>query len=384
MTSTPTAHPARRARTSHAAAGLLTLLAATSAGAAEPAALPDADTLIRDLGLIESSTPVREHKGWQPPRKVVVLAAAPGAAEAMQSVVPRAKVVAVTNAAEAVREARDADVVMGICSKDVLAAGPQIRWIQVYGAGVENCVSIPAMRSRDVLLTNMQRIAAPVMAEHVLAMMLSFARGLQFYIPERMEARWSEELPAGERMLTLQGKTLLVVGLGGIGTEVAKRAHALGMNVVATRASGRDGPDFVSYVGLPAELRQLAGKADFIVNTVPLTAQTTAMFDAKFFAGARKGAYFFNVGRGASVVQDDLVAALRSGQIAGAGLDVTDPEPLPADHPLWTFRNVIITPHVATASDLGPGSRIAIARENLRRYAAGEPLLSVVDLVKGY
>jgi phosphoglycerate dehydrogenase-like enzyme len=187
-----------------------------------------------------------------------------------------------------------------------------------------------------------------------------------------------------ERPVEIEGKTLLVVGLGGIGTEVAKRAHALGMNVVATRASGRDGPDFVSYVGLPAELRQLAGKSDFIVNTVPLTAQTTAMFDAKFFAAARKGAYFFNVGRGASVVQDDLVAALRSGQIAGAGLDVTDPEPLPADHPLWTFRNVIITPHVATASDLGPGSRIAIARENLRRYAAGEPLLSVVDLVKGY
>jgi phosphoglycerate dehydrogenase-like enzyme len=222
------------------------------------------------------------------------------------------------------------------------------------------------------------------MAEHVIAMMLAFARGLHVYIPERISARWTEELPPPDRMLTVQGKTLLVVGLGGIGTEVARRAHALGMKVVATRASGREGPDFVSYVGLPEELLRLAGDADYIVNTTPLTPATTRLFDAKFFTAARKGAFFFNVGRGGSVVQDDLVSALRSGQIAGAGLDVTDPEPLPADHPLWTMHNVILTPHVSGRSDLGRGARMAIALENVRRYVAGERMLSVVSVEKGY
>jgi phosphoglycerate dehydrogenase-like enzyme len=185
-------------------------------------------------------------------------------------------------------------------------------------------------------------------------------------------------------MLSLEGKTVLVVGLGGIGTEVAKRAHALGMRVIATRASGREGPPFVSYVGLSNELLTLAGQADFIVNTVPLTTATTGLFDAKFFAAARPGSYFFNVGRGRSVVQGDLVAALRSGRIAGAGLDVTDPEPLPPTDPLWKLPNVIITPHVSAESDLGSTARFAIVAENLRRYVAGEKMLNVVDLQKGY
>ena len=185
-------------------------------------------------------------------------------------------------------------------------------------------------------------------------------------------------------MLSIEGKNLLVVGLGGIGTEVARRASALGMSVNAIRASGREGPPFVRYVGLPGELHALAANADFIVNTTPLTPETRNLFDGKFFAAAKRGAYFINVGRGQSVVQKDLVDALRSGQLSGAGLDVTEPEPLPPDDPLWSFGNVIITPHVSTASDLGQTARIAIAAENVRRYAAGEKMLSVVDIGRGY
>jgi len=227
-------------------------------------------------------------------------------------------------------------------------------------------------------------VAGPVMAEHVMALMLAYARGLHFYIPERMAGRWTRELPPPGRMLTLEGKTVLVVGLGGIGVEVAKRAHALGMRVVATRASGREGPPFVSYVGLPDELLKLAAEADFVVNTAPLTPATTGMFDAKFFAAVKPGAFFVNVGRGGSVVQKELVAALESGRLGGAGLDVTDPEPLPADSPLWKMQNVILTPHVSAQSDLGDEVRFAIGVENLRRYVAGEKMLSVVDVAKGY
>jgi len=154
--------------------------------------------------------------------------------------------------------------------------------------------------------------------------------------------------------------------------------------VIATRASGRTGPDYVSYVGLPDELNKLAADADFVVNAAPLTPQTTGVFDAAFFAKMKPTAYFINIARGGSVVTDALVAALKSGQIAGAGLDVTDPEPLPPRHPLWTAPNVIITPHVASDSDLGSDAQLAVVKENLRRYVAGEKMLSVVDVAKGY
>ena len=341
-------------------------------------------SLVKRYGLEESKVPVRERAGWAPPRKVLVWNRTPQLLSTLQSAAPGVELIPAANPAEAVRLAADADAVIGFCSEEVLEAGPRIRWVQVFWAGVEDCVSVPALRERGVLLTNMQRVAGPVMAEHVVAMMLAFARGLQFFIPERAAGRWTDEPPSSVRMVTIEGKNVLVVGLGGIGTEVARRAHALGMRVTATRASGREGPDFVSYVGLPDELHKLAADADFIVNTTPLTPQTTGIFNAKFFAAAKPGAYFFNVGRGGSVVEADLVAALESGRIAGAGLDVTDPEPLPATSALWKMQNVIITPHVSSDSDLGLDARVAVIRENLRRYVAGERMLSEVDLGKGY
>jgi phosphoglycerate dehydrogenase-like enzyme len=357
---------------------------ADAVGPVETAHAQGAADIIARLGLVESATPVRDRAGWQRPKKILFSNLDPALLPALQSVAPGVELVPAKDAAEAAKLAGGVDAVLGFCTPEVLAAGTKIRWIQVYWAGVERCVSIPALAERNILLTNMQRVAAPVMAEHVLAMMLAFSRGLDFYILERSAARWTRELPPPAKLVTLEGKTVLVVGLGGIGTEVAKRAHALGMRIVATRASGRDGPPFVSYVGLPDELRKLAGEADFIVNTTPLTPATTGVFDAGFFAAAKQGAYFVNVGRGKSVVQADLVDALKSGRIAGAGLDVTDPEPLPADHPLWKFPNVIITPHVSADSDVDLQVRFAILRENLRRYVAGDKVLSVVDVAKGY
>lgn len=351
---------------------------------AAPATAEATRALVERLGLEESATPVSERAGWRRPRGILVWNLEPRWLPAIEAAAPGVEIVTAGDMAGAVTAVRDVDAVLGLCTAEVLAAGRDIRWIQAYSAGVERCVSVPAVRERNVLLTNMQRVAGPVMAEHVVAMMLAFARGLHFYIPERMAARWTAERPASVRMLTLEGKTLLVVGLGGIGTEVARRAHALGMRVTAIRASGREGPEFVAYIGLPDELRKLAGEADFIVNTTPLTPATTGLFDAGFFSAAKPGAFFVNVGRGRSVVQAELVAALKSGRLAGAGLDVTDPEPLPAESPLWQMQNVIITPHVSADSDLGNEARFAIAIENLRRYVAGERMLSVVDVARGY
>jgi phosphoglycerate dehydrogenase-like enzyme len=381
-----------------AVAAIVTCVLGT-ATADSPAPPPSAEVeaLITRLGLEESATPVRERPGWKRPDTIVVREAQPGMIAALQQVAPGVKLLAAGTPEQAATLARQADAVLGFCSAELIASGRDVRWIQAYSAGVEQCVSIPALREREILLTNMQRVAGPVMAEHVLAMMLAFARGLDFYIPGRATKRWAarvnpsyfssssaDDLPPGSHMLTLEGKTVLVVGLGGIGTEVAKRAHALGMQVDAVRASGREGPDYVREVGLPGDLLRLAGKADFVVNTTPLTPETRHLYDAKFFAAVKPRAYFFNVGRGQSVVQAALVDALRTGRLAGAGLDVTDPEPLPADDPLWTLPNVIITPHVSAQSDLGDAVRVAILRENVRRYVNGEKLLSVVDTRRGY
>lgn len=375
----------RATRPAARAAALLAVLVASAAPAAEPAATgTDVAALVTRLGLEESPLPVRERGAWRKPAKVIVWDRQPDLLAALREAAPGVEFLPAGNAAEAVALAADADAVLGFCTPELLAAGPNIRWIQVFSAGVENCVAIPALRERDILLTNMQRVAGPVMAEHVMAMMLAYARGLHFYIPERMAGRWTRQLPPPGQMLTLEDKTVLVVGLGGIGVEVARRAHALGMRVVAIRASGRQGPSFVRYVGLPDELHALAGGADFVVNTTPLTPATTGMFDAKFFDAVKPGAFFVNVGRGQSVVQADLVEALESGRIAGAGLDVTDPEPLPADSPLWRMQNVILTPHVSANSDLGNSVRLAIAVENVRRYVAGDRMLSVVDVARGY
>jgi phosphoglycerate dehydrogenase-like enzyme len=236
-----------------------------------------------------------------------------------------------------------------------------------------------------VLLTNAQRIYGPEIAEHVIAMMLAFSRGLNVFMHEQSKAIWNPDAIGEEsRLWELSDKTILVVGLGGIGTEVARRAHALGMTVTATRASSREGPDFVSYVGLSGELLELAAKADVVVNSLPLTPQTTDLFNTAFFSAMKPTAYFINVGRGKSVVTDDLLTALLEGRIAGAGLDVTEPEPLPSDHPLWHQPNVIITPHISAGSDLRSERLWIVMRENLRRYVAGERMLSVVDIDRGY
>ena len=178
---------------------------------------------------------------------------------------------------------------------------------------------------------------------------------------------------------------MLVLGLGGIGTEIAKRGAGLGMRVVATRNSSREGPDFVDYVGLSDEMTGLAREADVIVNALPLTDSTRGILDAAFFEAIEGPGprYFINVGRGATVDTEALLDALRSGHLAGAGLDVTDPEPLPRDHALWLEPNVIITPHVSS----GGGDRLRqrlMTLENMRRYLAGDRLLNVVDPERGY
>jgi phosphoglycerate dehydrogenase-like enzyme len=366
------------------ALGLLTTGAGAAAAASDnpPAAPPpSAAQLIDSLGLHVAPSPVRERSGWHTPRVILVMAPLHDLLPQLQQAAPAARFVEIDKATP--RDIAAADVTFGVCSAEVLKAAQHLAWIQWPAAGVERCVQQPLLRERAPLVTNLQRTMGPSIAEHVIAMMLALSRHFEDFYREQQQSHWESDDSAPE-LEDVGGKTVLVAGLGGIGTEVARRAHALGMRVVATRASGHEGPDFVSYVGLPDELGKLAHDADFVVNCLPLTPETTGIYNKEFFAGMKRSAYFISIGRGRSTVTADLTAALTQGTIAGAGLDVVDPEPLPADNSLWHAPHLIITPHVAANTAVAEQMRNAVLVENLRRYVAGEPMLSVVDISKGY
>ena len=343
----------------------------------------DVEKLIRQTGIKEGPVAVRDMPGWEAPDKILVRELTPGLVDGLRQEFPDVEFVAVPSRGEALRQAADADAIIGFCSADLLDAAVEASWIQVFSAGVERCVALEQVGSSKVVLTNMQKMSSPVLAEHALAMVMALGRGLVSYGKLMATGEWRRGGPAAPSLQEISGKTLLVAGLGGIGTEVARRAAALGMRVVGTRRSSRDGPDFVDYVGLSGELNELAADADFIVNALPLTPETIGIFDQDFFSGAKRGSYFISVGRGASVVTDDLVEALETGQLAGAGLDVTDPEPLPADHRLWQMENVIVTPHVAGRGG-GRERHDTLTKENIRRFIAGDKLFNVVDPQRGY
>lgn len=379
-------------RTAWAGMLSLALLPAASACLAADEAPPAAtEQLIARLNLQAAPTPVSSHPRWQPARVVVSLprgmAGNDSYLRALQAAAGEVALIVDDSGAfvPTPETLAGADGYIGFCTTDMLAnADSDLLWIHSYTVGMDRCSGASESLLADRVFTNNQRLSGPTIAEHGIAMLLAISRGLPAYGAAQAERQWQRELATELAFGELAGKTLLVAGLGGIGTEVARRAHGLGMRVTATRNSSREGPDFVSYVGLADELGKLASEADVVVNALPLTEQTTGLFDAELMALIKPGAIYINVGRGQTTDTAALVAALESGQLYGAGLDVTDPEPLPEDSPLWLLPNVIITPHVAAAGGDSLQRTALIATENLRRYVGGEALLNLVDMDAGY
>jgi phosphoglycerate dehydrogenase-like enzyme len=363
--------------------GLTVASNSANAQQADPAAIE----LIDSLSLRESPEPIRNHPRWAKPKKVVVAYRSTlGGSEAeflagIEAVAGDAEVVLFEPFGPDLDLIADADVFIGFCRPQVLNQLENLRWIHTYLVGVDRCLSDPGVRKMDFIMSNNQRVSGPSIAELAITMTLMLSRKLHYYQEQQDQQRWARN---AELSTDLSGKTLLILGLGGIGTETARRASALGMRVIATRNSSREGPEFVDKVGLADEMYEFAGEADFVVNALPLTDKTNGLIDSRFFDALRSGAYYISVGRGKTTVTDDLVAALNDGTLAGAGLDVTDPEPLPSDHPLWVAKNVVITPHIAGRNFDSVQRTLIIARENLRRYVLGEKLLSVVDVERGY
>jgi D-2-hydroxyacid dehydrogenase (NADP+) len=263
-----------------------------------------------------------------------------------------------------------------------VAAANRLKWVQTLGAGVEWLLSPEVRRREDLVVTNASGIHAQPCAEHAFGFVLMFARQLHRAVRQQGTRDWNSG-SLRPSVSTLSGATLGIVGLGTIGRRIAELASAFGMRVIALRRtpSRASGVDRVYGAGqLTAFLKQ----AEYVVNTLPLTDQTHGFFGAQEFAAMRSDAVFINIGRGATVQTDALLEALQSARIAGAALDVTDPEPLPADHALWALDNVILTPHY---SGFHPGyiqRASAIFLENLARYLAGERLTNVVDKRVGY
>lgn len=372
---------------------VITVLLVSHAVFAETAA-PDAATqqIIEELGLYPADTALRDNPDWDPQKIVVSLPASfaqrnPGLEQQLRNSAGTTTLVfdSSENMVPSAEALAGADAIISLCTQPIIDnASPRLLWLHSYTAGVDGCSELTAAQIEGRVFTNSKRLMGPAIAEHAIAMLLSLASDLPQYHAAQSGSRWDRSPASRAGFGELRGKTLLVVGLGGIGTEIAWRANGLGMKVIATRNSSRKGPEFVEYVGLSDELPELAARADVIVNALPLTGSTTGIFDRAFFDRAKPGAIFISVGRGRSTVTADLIAALESGKLYGAGLDVTDPEPLPADSPLWTMSNVIITPHVSAAGADSIKRVAAIAAENLRRYVEGGYLLNIVNMKAGY
>ncbi len=285
-------------------------------------------------------------------------------------------------AMEHAAEAQGADV--RFATPEFIAKAPKLVWVQAMSAGVDYLQRNRALMDTDrIVLTNMRAVHGPAIADHAMGMLLTLTRNLRVYEQAQKEGQWRQEDPP-TRAVTLAGKTMLVVGIGGIGTEIAQRAHGFGMKVIATRRTDAPAPDFVSRVGKPEDLVKMLPEADVVAVCVPLTKETEHLFDEKAFGAMKPGSYLINIARGRIVDTAALVAALKSGKLAGACLDVTDPEPLPAGHELWGMKNVVVTPHIAADGELTLERRWALFKENVRRFGAGEPLLNCVDKKAGY
>jgi phosphoglycerate dehydrogenase-like enzyme len=314
--------------------------------------------------------------------KVIVPAMEPEALADLKAAASGLNLVECRSQAEAIAQVPEAAACYGFLNRELIRAGTSLKWVQQTSAGVEHLMEISELVEGDIVLTNMQRAYAPEIADQAIGYLLAFTRGLDHFILTQSSHQWRSR-EQGVVLDELLGKTLLVIGLGGIGTEIARRAYGFGMRVIATDPKVLERPLYVEELHRPNAFHGLLPRADVVASAVPLTKQSLRMIGAREFALMKRGVVLINVSRGKVVDTEALVAALDSGQVAAAGLDVTDPEPLPKDHPLWS-RHAIITPHSAGQSPGGERRRHELFRENLRRFAAGELLLNVVDKKVGY
>ncbi len=282
------------------------------------------------------------------------------------------------------QEITDADAFIGEPSPEMVRAGKNLKWVQTTSAGVERVLHLSGgndLRDSNIVLTNNQIVQGPEIADHAMAMLLALTRSLPLYIGDREKENWRRERFTG---IELNGKNGVVIGCGGIGMQIATRAWAHGMKVTCVDPEDLPYSPFVVKTVKPDQLDELLPTTDVVFVSAPHTPKSHKMMGPRQFELIKKDSYFIAVSRGGLYDLPALVKALDAKKLAGAGVDVTDPEPLPQGNSLWKFENAIITPHIAGRSDLDRGRMLNTVKENIRRFADGLPLLNVVDKQKGY
>jgi phosphoglycerate dehydrogenase-like enzyme len=317
-------------------------------------------------------------------KKIVALNANPTLVEQLQSATPEARIVPVERA-NMMNEIGDADAYIGEITSAEVRAGKNLKWVGVMSAGVER-VLFPAdgtsdLRDSNIVLTNNKIVQGPEIADHALAMLLMLSRNLYILYKNDQQQIWN---PRSFHGIELRGKTAVVIGVGGIGTQIALRANAFGMRVIGVDKEDKPFVPFVEKFVKPDQLDAVLPEADVVFISVPHTPQSHKMMGASQFALMKKNSYFIAVSRGGIYDMNGLVKALDEKRLAGAGVDVTDPEPLPKEHALWKFENVIITPHIGGRYDQDACRMVGTIQENIRRFVAGKPMINVVDKQKGY
>jgi phosphoglycerate dehydrogenase-like enzyme len=317
-------------------------------------------------------------------KKIIVPNASAALLEELRSATPDARIVAVERA-KMMDEIGDADGYIGEITSAEVRVAKNLKWVGVMSAGVER-VLFPVdgtsdLRDSNIVLTNNKIVQGPEIADHALAMLLMLSRNLYLLYKNDQQQMWNAHPYHG---IELNGKTAVVIGVGGIGTQIALRANAFGMSVIGVDREDKPFLPFVKKFVKPDQLDAVLPEADVVFTSVPDTPQSHKMMGASQFALMKKNSYFIAVSRGGIYDMGGLVKALDEKRLAGAGVDVTDPEPLPKDHPLWKFENAIITPHIAGRSDQDAGRMVGTIQENIRRFVAGKPLINVVDKKKGY
>ncbi len=284
----------------------------------------------------------------------------------------------------AMGEIADADAYIGNISPELVQAGKKLRWVQTLSAGVEQVLhksGSDSLANSDIVLTNNQIVQGPEIADHAMALLLAHTRFLPTYLKRQADENWQGR---PYTLVELNGKNALVIGMGGIGMQIAIRAWAHGMKVVGVDPEDIPYAPYVEKVVKPDMLDSVIGDADVLFMAAPHTPASHRMIGPGQFERMKQGSYFIAVSRGGTYDLDSLVKALDSQRLAGAGVDVTDPEPLPKGHALWGVDNVIITPHIAGRSDMDRGRMLGIVKSNIKRFAEGQRLYNIVDKQKGY
>lgn len=312
----------------------------------------------------------------------------------LQGISNELAVVNAQNLDEALAEIKDAHAFFGKITPDLLAAAENLEWVQSPTASLEHYI-FPELAAHPCQLTNMRGLFYDVIADHVLGFVLCFARNLHRYIRQQSQSLWQPiggtagkpDFVTGPGQVSevdrshmhLSDCTMGVIGTGSIGAEVCHRAAAFGMKVVAVDPITRSVPGAVEEVWDLDRLKDLLTISDFVVIAAPHTPQTEKLFRTQQFQQMKNTGHLINIGRGAIVDLQDLTLALQNGDIAGAGLDVFEIEPLPADHPLWQMENVIITPHIAAASTHVPARHLETLLENVRCFINGQPFITLAN-----